>query len=513
MLPVAPTLNFDLLDTADRLRQEAGRGLDPVRRSELGQYFTPAVTARLMASMTSLGGDKVRVLDPGAGVGILTAAWVAEMCARSSRPREVVLTAYEVDSSLLAPLTMTLAACQHACEEVGVQCGVEIRQCDFIEDGVEALDAGLWGGVDAFYDVAILNPPYKKFRTDSRLRLVLRRLGIETSNLYTAFLSVAVRLLADGGEIVAITPRSFCNGPYFRPFRQQLLRSVSLTRLHVFESRGHAFREDEVLQENVILHARKGVPQQDHVVVSQTHSPEDSGGTIRLVPFDRVVQPRDPESFIHLVPDEHGHALAVAMRALPCTLDQIGVSVSTGRVVEFRARDWLRPSAELDTVALIYPTHFSSGYVEWPKPGKKPNAIMHVRDSAPLMVTSGVYVLVKRFSAKEERRRVVAAVFDPDRVPGDSVGFENHLNYFHADGAPLARPLALGLAAFLNSTQLDSYFRQFNGHTQVNATDLRALRYPTRPGLEALGERVGPVFPDQATLDALVAEAIDIDKS
>jgi adenine-specific DNA-methyltransferase len=64
--------------------------------------------------------------------------------------------------------------------------------------------------------------------------------------------------------------------------------------------------------------------------------------------------------------------------------------------------------------------------------------------------------------------------------------------------------LAKGLAAFLNSTLVDIYFRQFNGHTQVNATDLRNLRYPTRTELESLGRRIGEAFPDQVELDALV---------
>ena len=55
------------------------------------------------------------------------------------------------------------------------------------------------------------------------------------------------------------------------------------------------------------------------------------------------------------------------------------------------------------------------------------------------------------------------------------MGFENHLNYFHKKGRGIDMPLARGLAAFLNSTLVDAYFRQFNGHTQVNATDLRSL--------------------------------------
>lgn len=94
------------------------------------------------------------------------------------------------------------------------------------------------------------------------------------------------------------------------------------------------------------------------------------------------------------------------------------------------------------------------------------------------MVPSGPYTLVRRFSAKEERRRVVSAVFDPAGLSFPVIGFENHLNYFHHSGKPLELSLAKGLSAFLNSTLVDSYFRQFNGHTQVNAEDLRALRYP-----------------------------------
>jgi adenine-specific DNA-methyltransferase len=45
------------------------------------------------------------------------------------------------------------------------------------------------------------------------------------------------------------------------------------------------------------------------------------------------------------------------------------------------------------------------------------------------------YVLVRRFSAKEEKRRIVASVYDPNRVAGSKVGFENHLNVLHIRGA------------------------------------------------------------------------------
>jgi adenine-specific DNA-methyltransferase len=102
----------------------------------------------------------------------------------------------------------------------------------------------------------------------------------------------------------------------------------------------------------------------------------------------------------------------------------------------------------------------------------------------------------------------MAAVFDPCLVPCEMVGFENHLNYFHDRGSPLDREFAWGLSAFLNWSPLDTYFRQFNGHTQVNATDLRSLRYPTRTTLSALGHRMQETLPPQDVLDAVVTQTL-----
>jgi len=462
-----------------------------------------------MASMSGDCRERVRLLDAGAGVGALTAAWISEVCSRDVRPRDITLTAFELDETLVPELNQTLRGCEEACAAAGIACTWEVRTTDFIEAAVDVLDAGLFRTNRPLYDVAILNPPYKKFRADSRTRQLLRRLDIETSNLYTAFLALVLLLLDDGGELIAITPRSFCNGPYFRPFRQHLLRHVSLTRVHVFEARDYAFRDDEVLQENVILRALKGVPQQRTVSISQSRTPDDSRGVQREAPFECVVRPGDSQAFIHLVPDDAGHALAQAIETLPCGLEDLGLCVSTGRIVDFRAHEWLQNEPTLGTVPLIYPTHFDAGVIRWPKPGsKKPNAIAHTPTSAALLIPAGVYVLVKRFSAKEERRRIMAAVFDPRLVPCEMVGFENHLNYFHDRGSPLDGAFAWGLSAFLNWSTLDTYVRQFNGHTQVNATDLRSLRYPTRATLSALGHRMQETLPPQDVLDAVVTQTL-----
>ena len=175
-----------------------------------------------------------------------------------------------------------------------------------------------------------------------------------------------------------------------------------------------------------------------------------------------MVHPRDKQRFIH-IPSSASHNVAKhSLKGLNTDLASLGVTVSTGRVVDFRLKDALRMNPEQGAVPLIYPCHFQGGTVHWPKSeSRKPNAIVENEHTRPWLVPSGIYLLTKRFTSKEERRRVVACLFEPSQSQADWIGFENHLNYFHANGRALDRHLAYGLYAFLNSTVVDQYFRRF----------------------------------------------------
>ena len=309
--------------------------------------------------------------------------------------------------------------------------------------------------------------------------------------------------------MVAIVPRSFANGTYFRPFRQWFTASMAFNRIHVYESRNRAFSDDAVLQENVIFRATKTTTTPDEVTITSSTDPSDLDPLYRSVPYEDLIQPGDPAGVIHIVPDETSQQVARRVSSLPATLADLGLTVSTGRVVDFRATEYLRAQPGEDTVPLIYPNHIKAGGVAWPAPnGKKPNALLRSPGSADLLVPEGIYVLTKRFTAKEERRRIVAALYNPSDVVLGEVGFENHLNYFHRHGQGLDRTLALGLRAYLNSTLLDAYFRQFSGHTQVNAGDLRRLRYPSLEQLHRLGARAEGTVHDQTDLDRLINEEL-----
>ncbi len=499
-----------LLDRVDLLRLDIGRRLQPARRAAMGQFFTPASIASFMAELSERSGGEVRFLDPGAGLGSLSAAWVAHACEIERGPALIHLTAYEADSHLAEYLRHTIKECEAVCRAKEIAFQADVIEGDFIEAAVEMLaERPLLGASRPRFDCAILNPPYRKLNSHSEARCALRSVGIETSNLYTAFLWLVFRLLDENGEMVAITPRSFCNGPYFRPFREAFLHDMAFKRIHVFESRNRAFKDSDVLQENVIFRAVKGHPA-GKAVVSSSATPEDPDIYAREVSSTELANPNDPELLIHVVPDGMGIRFAERVKGFSATLDDLGIRVSTGRVVDFRAKDALANEANGETVPLVYPAHFDNGYISWPRLGKKPNYLRVSPKTESLLVPAGVYVLVKRFSAKEERRRVTAAVCEPSRLPADEYGFENHLNYFHRRGNGLPTALAKGLAAYLNSTLVDAYFRQFSGHTQVNATDLRSLKYPDLAALERLGGRIGDTFPNQDELDALISEELNM---
>ncbi len=464
--------------------------------------MTPPGVARFIASLFPPANTRTcRLLDAGAGVGGLSAAFLDRCMAGELDFASLSVDAYEFDEALLDGLRQTLAG-----YAARLPLSARVLPGDFVEQAVSAL--GLWGGPR--YSHAILNPPYKKVQSQSRHRLLLRQAGIETSNLYSAFVALALALIEDGGQLVAIIPRSFCNGPYFRPFRDFLLERAAIRHLHLFAARDKAFREDGVLQENLILRLERGGAQ-GPVTVSTSTDDSFADYVEHLHPFEHIVLPGDPERFIHIPtsPEAPAHE---ALPGLSHTLAELGLEVSTGPVVDFRLRDWLRDQPGADTVPLLYPGHFRAGRLVWPlADSRKPNAIVQHDATAKWLYPAGCYCVTRRLSSKEEKHRIVAGVVDPALLPGVSaLGFENHLNVFHQGRQGLPELLARGLATFLNSDIADAQFRRFNGHTQVNATDLRQMRYPCRALLVELGnwakERGDQALAEvEAKLEALLA--------
>jgi adenine-specific DNA-methyltransferase len=352
------------LEFADNVRRQVSPKIAKGRKSELGQFMTPSNIARFMASLFPTSDLKTcRLLDAGAGVGALSCAFLDRWVNGGFQFQEVQAFAYEIDDKLRGYLTERLAAYNGVTAHVSAE--------DFISSSNQIL---FHGATD--YTHAILNPPYKKINSHSAHRHELRALGIETVNLYSAFVALAVLQAADKGQIVAIIPRSFCNGPYYRPFRDFILQRTALRHIHLFKSRTTAFKDDDVLQENIIIRLERSGVQGPVTITTSTDSSLSDFET-HVYPFNQIVIPDDPEGFIHVptMPDENDTVIDT-LSAIRYSLADIGVSVSTGPVVDFRLKRYLRDMPESGTVPLLYPCHFNIKRTDWPIDGaKKPNAI------------------------------------------------------------------------------------------------------------------------------------------
>jgi adenine-specific DNA-methyltransferase len=468
-----------LLEVAEGERLAALGALDARTQADLGQFFTPAAAASLIASMPALEETgSLRILDPGAGSGVLSAALIGRIL--DERPDMLIeLLAIERDPTVMPHLMATLAAC----EQAGAgRVKTRVVQADFILDST-GLGASL--SLESQFDLIIENPPYGKLGVTSAHRRALRAVGVDVPNLYAAFLALSLIALRPGGQVVAITPRSFFNGPYFGEFRTYLLNMIGLDRIHVFDSRSTVFADTGVLQENIIFSGTRSKTS-SVVELSVSHDHTDAVSS-RTVPYEKVVFPDDPNKFIRLATDDADAEIAELVLSQPCSLSNLGIQVSTGRVVDFRSRHALSDIELPGAVPLIYPGNLRDGAVEWPRAIRKAQWFQPSGDKDHgLLMPEGWYALVKRFSSKEERRRIVSSVWSPVAHPGQ-VAFENHLNVFHSRGHGLDHELAAGLAVWLNSSLIDKFFRTFSGHTQVNATDLRTLRFPTLEDLRELG--------------------------
>jgi predicted RNA methylase len=466
------------LSVVDDTRKAISQATAREKKSSLGQFMTPAEIATFMASLLPVATGPIRLLDAGAGIGSLTSAVLDRQLHGDLNAPSLHATAFEIDPTLIPHLNETLD--HYRAEDVRIT--FEAISDDFLKVGM----LGLKTGRLTPFTHAILNPPYKKISSQSDYRAILRKAGIETVNLYSGFVGLALLLMAPGGTVCAIIPRSFCNGPYYRPFRELILRQSAIKRVHLFDSRTQAFSDDEVLQENVIIVLERGGVQDD-VMLSSSRDSTFSDMKTWSLPIASVFGADDPESVIRLPTKDE--ASGVIPPKFASTLKDIGVQVSTGPVVDFRMSDHLRAQPEEGAVPLLYPVHFVDGDLCWPRQGiKKSNAIALNDTTRRWLYPRGNYTVIRRFSSKEEKRRVVSTLIKDIDLPTEYVGLENHINVFHSAKRGLSRELAAGLNVYLNSTVVDVHFRTFNGHTQVNATDLKMLPYPDLATLLEMGK-------------------------
>lgn len=489
------------------LHARYSRSASEEERREMGQYFTPVAVARMMAELGSVtDAEELRVLEPGSGAAVLTAALCEALPATVKR---IHIDTYELHPSLADLCEETLRFTLSWLGERGTRCTFTVHRKDFVLENASCLRAQLFEAREG-YDIAISNPPYFKLQKQDPRARAAAEIVHGQPNIYALFMAIMAGLLKEKGTMVTITPRSFAAGDYFRRFRQALFSTVIPEAVHLFGSRRDAFRTDEILQENVILSARR-IPaaKKHHVTVSTSRGVGDLGTRSRReVPLARVVDLHSRSVTLHIPASCVDDEVLSFVGSWPETLHSLGFEVSTGPVVAFRATEFLRSGEGADTVPLLWLQHVKQMNIEWPASTSKRQHIVSSSASEALLLPNRTYVVMRRFSAKEEHRRLVAAPLIRGELPGEMIGLENHLNYIYRPRRVMSAAEARGLAILLNSALVDRYFRISNGNTQVSAAELRQLPLPSREQLEAIGQALDGQRISE--LDQIVATALHV---
>jgi len=483
-------------------------------RKEKGQVFTPVGVCRYMAGLFTRIPERGRLLDAGAGIGSLTTAFCERVLAMPP-PQRIEITLYESDPALLPLLEENMRHCRSALAAAGHDLCFTIRNEDFIlKSRGRREQRMLFDDDDAAdeFDVVIMNPPYFKTGAVSAHALAMGDAFQGQTNIYMMFMAKAVELLRPNGEMVAITPRSYCNGLYFKHFRRWFFSRVALRHVHLFECRRSTF--EDVLQESLItLTHRLGIAGPSTTITTSVGKDIPERLDVLTLPSARVLDDSAGDMVLRIPATAEDSAILETVEAWPDRFAELGLCISTGPVVLFRTREFLLATLDGDECApLLEPHNVKAFETAWPLEKRgKPTAFRVCRESLKHLVPTRNYVLLRRFSAKEERRRLTASWFLRAEGTRPYLALENHLNYvYHADHE-LTDDEVYGLTALFNSALLDRYFRIISGNTQVNATEIRTIPFPTLKQVAAIGQRVkklGEFGPNK--VERLVLEELGI---
>lgn len=453
-------------------------------RKKIGQFFTPASIAHYMSKLFDIPENKsdLTILDPGAGSGILSVALIEELVKSSNKINSISLTCYENDEIILDLLKSNLEILK---DELEIEFEYKVLNENYItsQEFDYKLKETLINKNEKF-DLIICNPPYKKISKSSNEASVMKDICYGSPNIYFLFMGMAVFNLKENGQLVFITPRSWTSGLYFQKFREYFLKNISIDHIHLFEKRKDLFN-DEVLQETLIIKARKKNKKNSFINISTSSDSNFNNYSEFSTNYISVVSNKN--SYVFLVSNKKQLLTINKVNKWNETLISNGLKLKTGITVDFRNKELLRNESEINTVPLFQMTHLQDGKVKFPI-GKNNEYITTEKNG--LLQPNQNYLFIKRFTSKEERRRLQCSIYLADEFSKfPFISTQNKVNFIEGI-KPMNSSLIYGLYVIFNSTLYDEYYRILNGSTQVNSTEINTIPIPSLETLEEMGKQL-----------------------
>jgi len=508
------------VDFADRVGLVYSNSVTQNHKKKKGQFLTPAPIARFMGNMAESNKEHITILDPGCGIAILSSAIIESLTSSNSSLQSISLDVYEIDEEILPYTRSVLNFIKEWLSGKKISFKYVLNTEDFILKNSATLEkeTSLFSNQEIMkYDFIISNPPYFKLNKEDRRSKVSESINSGQANIYAIFMAIASQMLRTNGQLIFITPRSYASGSYFKSFREFFFRNVNLRQIHLFESRKDAFNRDNVLQETIIIKAveKKSPDDDSNVEITSSRGIADLfTPTIKCYPLNQILNFKSKEKILHLPINDEEEEIIELFRSWNGSLNKYNIQISTGPVVAFRAPEYIRDIYENGTVflvPLIWLHNVHKMLIDWPV--SKPNKGQYIQicpGSQSILIPNKNYILLRRFSAKDDKSRLIASPYFAKSHAVDFIGIENKVNYIYRPKGELEQSEVIGLASILNSKLFDNYFRIFNGNVNVSATELRQMPLPPLGLIKYIGRQVECCIPEfsQAEIDCLVNETL-----
>ena len=460
-------------------------------RKKMGQFFTPPSISNFMAELMECSNGNIRILDAGAGSGILAGA-LCEKLLTNPNVNNIYVDLYENNEDIIPLLKSNMNFIKDFMQKRGKIFNYKIINKNFILNNADFWNNKEERSEEQLYDVIICNPPYKKIGKNDSEAVLMNSIVYGQPNIYFLFMGMGAKLLKQEGQMIYIVPRSFTSGAYFKKFRQWFLSNVQLTHIHLFYSRGDVFNAESVLQETVILKAIKTEKNINTVTITTSSDATFNNIETFKVSKDTVIDRNTDNLYILIPTNEEEIEVINLINNWTYTMPDLGFKLSTGKVVDFRATKFLESEQNDDTVPLFWPCNFSNNKINHiVNEPKCPQFIRDSKESKSLLLENKDYIFVKRFTSKEEIKRIQCAVYLANQFNEyERIGVENHLNYITKLDGNFTNEELYGLFALLNSSYLDRYYRILNGSTQVNATEMNSILFPGIDTIKRIGLKI-----------------------
>ena len=435
-------------------------------RGKKGQFFTPIPIVDYLIETSKFEiGQKIADISCGSGRFLLGV--VKRLVREKVELKKIIESVYGAD---IDPILVRIAVAniRGYLAKNGYSVDIANKLHFEVKDSLENID-NLFSKKKNF-DLVLGNPPYLKASPKNNWG---------HPNLYASFVEAGLDNLKTGGILAYIIPKSFVSGAYFKKLRDILQNKVETRELITLIERNSAF--NKVLQEQILLVFKNVNPNKDHEI--NVGNAFMNGGFV----IDKFSVPRESvfwnKKMLCLPKNKLDYQIfkKCFLNGFK-NMEESGLRVSTGHIVPFRVKDRLSSIHGRNHRALYWPHNIKPFQFKPQAKAKNRECAVLDCDELKSYKLSEPVVAIKRISAKEQSRRIEAALINNK----EEYFLENHLNFLwkKSSNAPSLKIMEL----LLNSKLWDYLFRLINGNTQVSAYEMNI--FPLPHGLEEFAEKV-----------------------